>query len=95
MLKQVREPGASRPLIQGPDVIPEVDGHQRQPVVFMGNYRETVWQRVFLKLDLGQLVRALRVGGDAQAHHEEKSQEAKMFAGSSLQANSPRISIEL
>ncbi len=55
VLKQMREAGAARPLIQRPHVIPEVDGDERQPVIFMRDHRQAVGQRVLLVLDLRQL----------------------------------------
>ena len=52
MLKQVREAGATRHLVFGADVIPNVDGDSWRGVVLRENHRETVWQFVSFKWDL-------------------------------------------
>ena len=45
-------PGRS---LAGPDVIPEVHGDQRQPVIFQENHIEAVLQSVFFELELGDV----------------------------------------
>ena len=55
VLEEVCEAGAPGALVQRTDVIPEVDGDQRQPVILMRDDREPIGQRVLLVLDLRQL----------------------------------------
>jgi hypothetical protein len=54
VLEKMGEAGATRTLIGGSDVIPQVDGDQRQPVILDEDDLQTVLQRVLLKLDLGR-----------------------------------------
>ena len=60
VLKQMRKPGTTRPLVERAHVVPEIDRHQRQPVILMRNHGQAVRQRVFGKRDLRQLVLHLR-----------------------------------
>ena len=46
VLEEVREAGASGLLIHRPDVIPEIDRHQRKLVVFIQDHFKAIWQRV-------------------------------------------------
>src|SRR5688572_25112527 len=52
VLEQVREPGAPRLFVLRSDVIPDVDGHHRQLVVFMNNDVEAVGEFAFAERDL-------------------------------------------
>ena len=45
VLEEVREAGAARLLVGGPDVIPEVDRDERQPVVLGQDHAQPVRQR--------------------------------------------------
>jgi hypothetical protein len=63
VFEEVRKSGAARPLIERTYVIPQVDSHQRQPVVLVGKDGESVGQRVFLILDFRQLVWTLGNAG--------------------------------
>ena len=47
MLEEVREPGAARLFVLGPDVIPDVDGHDRAGVIFVQQHVEAVVERLF------------------------------------------------
>ena len=81
VLEQVREAGAARLLVGRADVIPEVHGHQRQPMVLAEDHVETVRQRVFLERqpwDAGRrgiaaLLRPWR-GSDGQGQHDNSEQ---------------------
>ena len=52
VLEEVREAGLARPLVLRPDVIPEVDGHDRTRVVFVQQDVESVGQRVLREGDV-------------------------------------------
>jgi hypothetical protein len=49
VLEEVREAGATGLLVRRADVIPEVDGHPRQPLVLAEDDIEAVGQRVLLE----------------------------------------------
>ena len=57
VLEEVGEAGAAGALVERADVIPEVDGDQRQAMVFVGEDDQAVGQREFLVLELGDLQR--------------------------------------
>ena len=57
MLEQVRETGAAARLVGRPDVIPEVDGHQRQAMILAQDHLEAVRQRVLLEGNRREAVR--------------------------------------
>ena len=59
MLEQVGEAGAARLLVGWTDVVPEVDGDHRHPLVAAQDHLEAVRQRVVLERD------AREVGADA------------------------------
>ncbi len=52
VLEQMRKPGAPRQFVRRTDVIPEVDRHQWQPVVFGENHLQAVLQLVFFESQL-------------------------------------------
>jgi hypothetical protein len=51
VFEQVGEAGSPRIFVRGADVVPEIHGNERQPMVFRQDHFEAVWQRVFLELD--------------------------------------------
>src|SRR6185437_17047762 len=55
VLEEVREAGAPSTLVQRADVIPEIDGDERQTMVLVRDDSEAVRQRVLLIPDLRQL----------------------------------------
>ncbi len=65
VLEKVSEAGASGALVGRTDVIPQVDGDERQAVILGQNDLKTVLQRVLFVLDLGSGHR--RTGRDGQA----------------------------
>jgi hypothetical protein len=65
VLEQMREARAAGAFIQRTHVVPEIDSYKRQAVIFVRDDGEAVRQRVFVILDLRQLVSALRMGGNA------------------------------
>ncbi len=52
VLEQVREPGAAGDLVAGADVVPRVDGDERDVVIDREDHLETVVERVALEVDL-------------------------------------------
>ena len=57
MFEEVGEAGAAGALVEGADVVPEVDGDEGEAVVDVGDDGEAVGQGVLLELDLGELER--------------------------------------
>jgi hypothetical protein len=55
VLEQVGEPGLARPLVARADVIPEVDGYQREGRVAVQNDAQSVVQAVLGEGDVGGL----------------------------------------
>src|SRR4051794_9166579 len=49
MLEQVRETGAAGLLVLGSDVVPQVDGHNRAPVILVDQHVEAVVEPVACK----------------------------------------------
>ena len=58
VLEQMRETGAPRLFVGGADVVPEVDGDERQPVVLRQDHAQPVWQRIRFVLDVGDIGRS-------------------------------------
>ena len=50
--KRCAKPGAARLLVGRADVVPEVDGDERQPMILGQDHVEAVRQRVFFEVDL-------------------------------------------
>ncbi len=55
VLEEVGEAGAAGALVERADVVPEIDGNEREAVVFVGDDREAVGQGEFLEGDFGGL----------------------------------------
>ena len=55
VLEEVGEAGAAGALVEGADVVPEVDGDEGQAVIFVGDDGEAVGEGVLLVLNLGEL----------------------------------------
>ena len=55
VFEEVGEAGAARALVERPDVVPEVDGDERETVVFVHDDDETVGHDEFLVLEFGDL----------------------------------------
>jgi hypothetical protein len=55
VLEEVGEAGAAGTLVERADVVPEVDGDEREAVIFVGDDLEAVGEGVGLVLDLGEL----------------------------------------
>ena len=83
VLEEVCKAGPSRCLVGGPDVVPEVDGHHRQPLVLGENHLQPVRQGKCLMLEPRRVRsrRGLGAGlgvGDLhrpQGHHAEPRNE--------------------
>ena len=73
VLEQVREAGAARDLVQRTDVVPDVDGDDRQPVIDMEDDLHSIWQRVLLVGDVELRRGAIGFGG--QAHRADQQQQ--------------------
>ena len=93
MLKQVREAGAARRLVGGPDVVPDVDGNQRQGVVLMQDHFEPVLQRVLVVLERRGRNRCELGGGSSRRldvtagrHRHHRGSEEQEGGGTSTHA---------
>ena len=78
VLEQVREARAARRLVRRPDVIPEVDAHERQPTIFGQDHLEAVRQRVFLDVELRNIARR-RLRAECQNRQANEEQRADFF----------------
>jgi len=55
VLEEMSEAGAAGALVEGADVIPEVDGDEREAMVFVHEDHETVGHDKFFALEFGGL----------------------------------------
>ena len=78
VLEEMGEAGAAGALVERADVIPEVDGDERQAMVFVGDDDETVGHDELFVLELGDLEglgRWKRIGGICAGCGDETEQE--------------------
>ena len=61
VLEEMREARASSHLIRGTDVIPEVHGHERQPVILGQDHVQPVAQRELVELQARNVRRSARL----------------------------------
>src|SRR5208282_438415 len=81
VLEQMGETGASRGLVRGADVIPNVYSHQRQAVIFRENHFEAVIELIALELQLGNFQRGEFGGGSLRLEWSEGNQQGNGDAG--------------
>jgi hypothetical protein len=62
VLEEMGEAGASGALVGGADVIPEVDGHEREPMILGEDDLQAIREGVFLHVELGHRDR-MRLSG--------------------------------
>jgi PadR family transcriptional regulator PadR len=84
VFEQMCEAGTADLLIGRADVVPQIHGDQRQPVILRQDHIEPVWQRVLLKINFGQVVcgcgssgslsNSRRVAGDSERQQQRRRQ---------------------
>jgi hypothetical protein len=60
VFEQVSKARAARPLIQRTDVVPEIDSHERQPVIFVRDARSGRWAACTSRIESGAIFAQLR-----------------------------------
>ena len=70
VLEQVREAGLAGLLVLGPDVVPNVDGHDGGLMIFVNEHGQAVVEHEFLVRDVD--AGGLGKGGGAQQQCREK-----------------------
>ena len=85
VLEQMRKAGAAGLLVGGADVIPEVDGDERQPVVLRQDHPQPIRQRERFELDVGDVSRGARrrrggLGQDSRRRKRRRDHGAKKGA---------------